>query len=298
MRSLALQASPTAAVNDEKPFICEYRTLWCSFPRLGDSHGLPGQGSASNATDHSLQYLVGHERSWIFIYERLPAPTRERTTYTQDDVVAFAERWGDLCVGSERLKVRDVFAQRYHAGMANLEEGVLEHWSWGGRLVLAGDAAHKFTPNQGLGFNNGIQDVVALTNELHRALQQQQQEDRYHDHEDAKDAGMQGLDVHEIAAAFERYQSSRLQGARDELTLSARVTHMSAWRTSFHWFFDWWVQPYFPDWLHVWLGNWMVAQRVSKGLVLDFVEGEELFVGSIPWVHPVKRRVAPASTKS
>ena len=48
-------------------------------------------------------------------------------------VLAMAEKWGHLAVG-EKLTVKDVFAQRYHAGMTNLEEGILKHWSWG-RLV-------------------------------------------------------------------------------------------------------------------------------------------------------------------
>ncbi|KAF7589930.1 hypothetical protein BBP40_003510 [Aspergillus hancockii] len=52
--------------------------------------------------------------------------------------------------------------------MSNLEEGILRYWSLG-QVVLAGDACHKRTPNGGLGFNNGIQDVVVLCYHLQEA---------------------------------------------------------------------------------------------------------------------------------
>ncbi|KAI6778566.1 parallel beta-helix repeat protein [Emericellopsis cladophorae] len=41
---------------------------------------------------------------------------------------------------TDNLKVQDVWDKRFTAGMANFEEGIASHWSWG-RIVLAGDAA-------------------------------------------------------------------------------------------------------------------------------------------------------------
>ncbi|KAI2616515.1 FAD/NAD(P)-binding domain-containing protein [Hypoxylon sp. NC1633] len=295
MRALALKASPTAAVNDEKPFTCEYKTMWCSFPQQGDAFGPPGTAGETHATDHSIQFLNGHERSWFFLYERLPAPTKERRDYREDDMVAFAERWGHLPLG-EKLKVRDVFPQRYHGGMANLEEGVLKHWSWG-RCVLVGDAAHKYTPNQGLGFNAGLQDVVALTNELHRALDTLSPE-QYHDDENGNAESGKGLGMNALTAVFERYQATRMEIVTDELGVTGMTTRISAWQTSLHWLFDRWISPFFPRFVETWIGTQFICKHFRNVLVLDFSEGDEPFAGSIPWVYAIKGRSPPVLTKS
>ncbi|KAK7752497.1 hypothetical protein SLS62_005465 [Diatrype stigma] len=84
-------------------------------------------------------------------------PTRNYVSYTLEDVKALTPRYRDLAIGggdSEHLRLRaqDVFPQRYAAGMANLEEGILEH-SCLNRLVLVDDTCHKLTPIQGLDYN-------------------------------------------------------------------------------------------------------------------------------------------------
>lgn len=141
MRDLAIQSSATE-VNEEKLYLSEYRVLWCTFPRQPGSE--TGDALEIHGTDVSLQCFSGSDLTWIFIYERLEKPTRDRVSYTQEDVEALAMRRGDLPI-SEHLKVKDIFPRRYLASMANLEEGILKHWSWG-RIVLVGDACHKFTP--------------------------------------------------------------------------------------------------------------------------------------------------------
>ncbi|KAI2622985.1 FAD/NAD(P)-binding domain-containing protein [Hypomontagnella submonticulosa] len=291
MRAIALRQSPKIDIDDEKPFVSEYKTMWCSFPLQGDKHdGPPGTAGDSHAKDYSLQYLVGHDRAWIFVYERLPAPTRERVDYTQEDVAAFAEKWGDLAIGT-KLKIRDIFPQRYHAGMSNLGEGILKRWSWG-RIVLTGDAAHKFTPNPGQGFMNGIEDAVALTNELYHILHPEEQSN------DEK-AGTIESDINPstgvLSAAFERFQKSRLEGVKAGLEMSATETRTSTWLKTRYWFFDWWMLPYFPKWLVTLMLKYLFRGRARYGLVLDFVEGEEPFEGKYTWINRIPN---PASKKT
>ncbi|KAI1441826.1 FAD/NAD(P)-binding domain-containing protein [Annulohypoxylon stygium] len=288
MRSLALKALPTIDIDEDKPFMCNYRTLWCSFPRQGDENGgAPGTAWAAHAKDHSIQYLVGLERSWIFIYERLPnAPVRMGTRYTEKDAIEFAEKYGHMAVG-DNLTVKDVFPQRYTVGMAVLEEGVLKRWSWG-RVVLTGDAAHKFTPNQGLGYNNGLQDAVALTNELHRAL-----------HDDSE-KNKTGPSVEALSAAFERYQKSRMNEVKDDWSISIMETQMSAWYNNLYWFLDYWVQPYLPRFVEVLILRYVISGRASKGHVLDFTDDKEPFPNTtVPWKHliPGPASRAPAKAK-
>lgn len=295
MRTLALQAAPSAAaadVDEEEPFVSEYRMMWCSFPSQGEGeeHGGAGAAQDTHGDGRSVQFLTGGTRSWMFVYEQLPAPTRDRARYTADDVAAYAEKWGDLPVDSEGLRVRDMFAQRHHAGMTNLEEGVLRRWSWGGRLVLAGDAAHKFTPNAGLGYNNGIQDAAALTNELYRALHPSPYSDEKADEKRSSNnaaAAAAGPSAEVLGAAFERYQAVRRAAVESDFSASAFHTRTDAWRTTLHWLWDQWVLPRVPERLMLWVVRRLVGGSVARGVALDFLGGEEPFVGSIPWAHPI-----------
>ncbi|KAI1415621.1 FAD/NAD(P)-binding domain-containing protein [Hypoxylon sp. FL1857] len=292
MRELALKASPTIDIDDEKPFISEYKTAWFSFPLQGDEKGgPPGRAWWCHEKDYSAQYLLGVDRAWAFIYERLPAPTRESPRYTEADTIAFVEKRGDLFL-CDNLQVKDVFPQRYHGGMTILQEGVLKRWTWG-RIVLVGDAAHKFTSNQGLGYQDGLHDAIILANQLYHVLNTSSENGETSKIGDKKDPGLEAL-----SGAFERYQNARIKGAQSDCDFSATTTRLSAWRNNFYWFFDWWARPYFPHWLDVWMGNYLFLERVSHGPVLDYVEGEEPFPsGSVPWKYPIPNRNRPTITK-
>ncbi|KAI1094230.1 FAD/NAD(P)-binding domain-containing protein [Rostrohypoxylon terebratum] len=279
MRSLALKASPTIDIDDEKPFVCNYRTMWCSFPLQGENHGgPPGTAWFAHAKDHSAQCVIGLERSWVFVYERLPnGPVKMGTRYTEKDAIEFAEKYSHMAACGN-LIVRDVFPQRYTVGMAVLEEGVLKRWSWG-RIVLTGDAAHKFTPNQGLGYINGMHDAIALTNELHRALHTPSQEP-------GSEKNQNGPSLEVLSAAFERYYKSRINEVQDDWNVSSMETQMCAWYNGLYWFADYWVQPYLPRSAHVLLARYVISNRASRGQVLDFTDDKEPFPNAtIPWKH-------------
>ncbi|KAI1137911.1 FAD/NAD(P)-binding domain-containing protein [Hypoxylon sp. FL0543] len=292
MRSLALKASPTADVDGEEPFVSEYKTAWFSFPLQGDAKGGgPGWAWWCQSKDHSAQYLIGVDRAWLFVYERLPAPTRESPRYTEMDFIAFMEKWGDLYV-CDNMQVKDVFPQRYHGGMTILQEGVLKRWAWG-RMVLVGDAAHKFTPNQGLGYQEGLSDAIVLANQLYHVLRTPLENGQAEKAQTKSDPGLEAL-----SGAFERYQNARIKRAQANCKLSATTTKLTAWRNGLYWFFDWWARPLFPRWLDVWMGNYVFRERTSNGPVLDFVEGEEPFpAGKFPWKYPIPNRNRPVITK-
>ncbi|KAI0111610.1 FAD/NAD(P)-binding domain-containing protein [Daldinia grandis] len=289
MRNLALKASPKIQIDQEKPFLAEYRMLWASFPLQGDKHdGPPGLGGSSNCSGHALQYVLGKTRGWIFIYERLATPTREPTRYTEEDVIACGERWGDVAFG-KKLKVKDVFSKRIHAGMTNLEEGVLKRWFWG-RIVLVGDAAHKFTPNPGQGYMNGMQDVLALTNILHSVLKP------YRDDVNGEYAGKRP-NTKVLSAAFKRYQDERIAGAHQGCNFSGNEIRRQTQRTTWLWLLDTWVMPYFPKWADSLLLEFAFKKAIRDGLVLDFVDGEETLKGRAAWAHPMPNQATRALPK-
>ncbi|KAI1467508.1 FAD/NAD(P)-binding domain-containing protein [Daldinia caldariorum] len=291
MRSISLKASPKIKIDQEKPFVAEYRMLWASFPLQDGKHDGPqGLCGSSLGRDHSLQYFLGKGRGWIFVYERLPTPTREPTRYTEEDVIAVGERWGDVAVGT-KLKVKDVFPRRIDAGMTNLEEGVLKRWFWE-RIVLVGDAAHKFTPNPGQGYMNGMEDVLTLTNILHGVLKQ------YHDNDEEAAASEEhvgtGPSTKVLSAAFQRYQDGRLAGAHHGCNLSGYEIRKATQRTILLWFFETWVMPCFPRWMDSLMLEIALKKSIRNGLVLDFVDGEESIKGRAAWVHPMPNQAARA----
>ncbi|KAF7533174.1 hypothetical protein G7054_g7321 [Neopestalotiopsis clavispora] len=222
MRKLALEEDPAREWDAEKPFTTIYKCMWCSFPRPAGSE--PGEGFNTHNTDKSSMYISGLERSWIFLYEKLPEVTRERHSYSEKEIEEFAAGFVDYSI-TDTLKVEYALENRMTSGMANLEEGVLKHWSFG-RIALAGDACHKFTPNAGLGLNNGIQDVVALCNRL----------------QDAQSKGSLGDSV-TLSNMFKDYQTERIDLVKDDEKRSAHITRFHAWADRIHYFIARFVLP-------------------------------------------------------
>jgi 2-polyprenyl-6-methoxyphenol hydroxylase-like FAD-dependent oxidoreductase len=271
MRSLALEASAKAEVNDTKPFVAEYKILWCSIPPRPEFK--KGTTFETHGKNVALQLFNRDEGCFLFLYERLAEPTKERTFYTQADIESCAERLTEMAV-TGNLKVKDLFPTRYNAGMANLEEGYLHHWSWE-RIVLVGDAVRKYAPNNGTGYNNGIQDVVVLANELHRALSSSPDGD--------------SLSQEQLATVFSQYQSLRFVPTEKALTASKMMIRTSTWNNWFYWLMDWYILPTIPS-LTTSRINKLSLDFVSKSYVLDFISGEEPFEGTIPWAHRIPAR--------
>ncbi|RAH76613.1 FAD binding domain-containing protein [Aspergillus japonicus CBS 114.51] len=261
MRDLALAegSPPQPQWDDAVPFTAQYRCFWCSFPRPSAADVEVGHGSDTQSKDMSVMFLAGQERGWVFLYERIPTgPTTERMRYTKADMEAYAARFADFPV-SKMLKVKDVYATRLTEGMANLEEGILAQWSWGGRIVLAGDACHKFTPNAGRGLNNGMQDVVALCNGLHALLQSS------------------GPDVAPsktaLAKVFEEYQKVRAAPLKADADQSLSQSRMHAWASPFYQFMARYVMS--RDWVMWFLLNFLGAREIRKALALDYIPADE-----------------------
>lgn len=267
MREQALEDSQRdwdAAV----PFPALYKCMRCSFPRVGDC----GQSTDTQSQNMSTMFLAGRELGWIFLYERLSEPTTSRVDYSEEDRQAFAAKFADFPV-TDKLKVYDVYDSRLNDGMANLEEGILKHWSWG-RIVLAGDACHKFTPNAGRGLNNGIQDVVALCNGLHQILETRSETDL--------------PDVVTLGKMFADYQQTRSAPVKSDGNQSLYVSRMQAWANWFSYFMSRYVMSY--DWVLTSMVNSLAANRIRKALVLNYIHVDEPFLASVEWEHPLREK--------
>ncbi|KAH7322506.1 hypothetical protein B0I35DRAFT_350971 [Stachybotrys elegans] len=260
MRKLALAEDPHADWDSEEVYLCEYRSVWFSLPR---TEGVAeGQLCETQDTNHSITYIQGRDRGWVFLYEKLPQPTTERVTYTEKDMIALAEKLAEYPV-NEKFKVKDAFAQRVAAGMGNLQEGVAKKWSWG-RIALVGDACHKFTPNAGLGFNNGVQDVVAICNGLRDMIRETPRPD-----------------TRTLTRVFHAYQANRQELMQADAMTSGNLTRMQAWHGLLFYFMARFIMAINP--LQVWLLNTFSTPLVQRSLILDYVAGEEPMRGNYPW---------------
>ncbi|KAJ5008475.1 FAD-dependent monooxygenase sdnN [Colletotrichum sp. SAR 10_66] len=270
MRCLALEEDPAREWDPEKPYETNYRCMWASFPRPTAA----GQSYETQGVDQSVMYITGKERGWIFCYEKLPEPTKERISFTEKELEEYGARFAEWPI-TDTLKVKDVFKERYNAGGAGLEEGICKHWSFNGRIVLVGDAAHKFTPNAGLGFNNGVQDVVAVCNGLRKLI--------------AESNGTPGFDA--LESLFEEYKTDRMEGLEKDLGQSARLTRLHAWATTK----DWFMARYILSWgfMQRILLAYIVSPAIQKAKVFDFIAASEPFEpGSFKWLHPLLNTVS------
>lgn len=265
MRRLALKESPTAKVNDEKPLLTSYRCLFGTASLLSGLH--PGELWGGHGPKASTQTFVGKDRAWFFVYEELDKPTRERHKYSKKDIEQYVDKWGHLAI-TDTLKVKDLYAVVQDLALTDLQEGSMKVFTWN-RIVLVGDAVCKHTPNAGLGYNSGVQDLVVVVNGLYRLLQNHP-------------AG-RAVDTESIEAVFQQYQKEREKDSKKGWEGSYKLTRMQAFATWGDWLMERWVIPKLN------LGKVLSQAAARRGLhdtkVLSFLEEKELVQGTTPWVH-------------
>ncbi|KAL7914936.1 hypothetical protein GGI35DRAFT_435620 [Trichoderma velutinum] len=266
MRKLAVEADPNVSWDPEVPYTSSYRCLWASFKRPTAT----GDAFETQHKDTSVMYVTGKERGWIFLYEKLPEPTKERISYTAEDVEAMGNRFAEYPI-TDGLKVKDVFPDRITGGMSDLQEGICNNWGWG-RIVLAGDAIHKVCPNAGQGYQTGLQDVVSLVNNLRKLVVSS---------EPSMDPSVSALE-----AMYKSYQSQRWGPLSHDTFMSRQLTRLHAWANVWYFLLSRYVLlPHFMDYI---MNEWLQAPATSKALAFNFLDAEEPFQGQVPWVHPLK----------
>ncbi|KAK7997544.1 hypothetical protein PG989_005584 [Apiospora arundinis] len=276
----------------EPPYLTTYRCFWMRFPRLPGI--APGDMTESHGPQATTQYFASEDSAVVAVYERLPQPTRRPPRrYTDEDEAAFVARWGHLPLddnphyrnaeGVRVLTLGEAYAHRVQTGFINLEEGVVADWSRGGRAVLVGDAAHKFTPSTGAGCNNGIVDVVVLVNKLHKIFAMADGGDSSSSSSSAtKNANV--IPEDKLTAAFREYQEARFNTVAFHCGFSGRATSNASWATPWGKFMDLYVLS--VDLVLRLLVRW-AAGKTALSPVFDFIEGEEMVVGRCPWVHKI-----------
>jgi 2-polyprenyl-6-methoxyphenol hydroxylase-like FAD-dependent oxidoreductase len=257
MRELALEAD-SLEVNEAEPFLTSYQALWVRFATTSMPIYKQGIAVETHGFEIGTQCFCGEKSATIGVYKKLAKPTRTSKRYNKKDEAALIEEWGHLpLLKDAKFSLKDAYEARTDSGLVNLEEGVLPHWSWNGRIVLVGDAAHKFTPSVGSGLNFGIIDTVFLANELHNLSQ------RYED--DSKLWWSQSA----LAEAFKRYQEKRQQETIDGCQQSSGMTCMVTWASLGLRIIDQYVLP--NSVVQRLFGIW-ITSKASKPPAYDFEE--------------------------
>ncbi|KAI4592700.1 hypothetical protein KJ359_010459 [Pestalotiopsis sp. 9143b] len=287
MRTLALKAGPdTDYINPERPYRAEYRCLWGTCPRPAAIP--PKSNYEAHGSVRSLMFMTAHDQAWFFLYEQLEKPTDDaRRDYAVSDQEQFAARFAGMHVTPD-LVFGDVWPTRMACGMADQLEGVLPHWrlapAVGGRVVLAGDAVHRFTPNFGWGYNSGVNDIAVLTSLLHAEVVQEQ----FVPSTEALD------DV------FARYQTARQvdDDIANVAANSAKVTRQSArprqWlAAALFWLLEHVLPNLIPN-FEMFASKKILGKIMRRGRVLDFLpEGAfaqtdaRVFGGELGWDFPI-----------
>ncbi|KAK3348489.1 FAD binding domain-containing protein [Neurospora tetraspora] len=249
----------------------------------------------------TFQLIVGPPSCnmlFFFFCARLPSSTptkgttRKRTHYTPHDAHSFVTSLSHHHPTPD-YTVQDIWSQVTWSHMSDLEEGVIEgDWydTRDGRIVLAGDAAHKMTPNAGLGLNEGVQDVVGLVNGVCSMLDDIRARAR-------KRPMMVQPSSEDLVETFRAYQSLRRPRAAKVVGLSALWTRMVAWDNWAWRALDKWV-TLAPEMLKVNVDRtglkWLMSPVVAGGLVLKLKGMKErgFREGTVKWKEgvPVRRK--------
>ncbi|KAI1080699.1 FAD/NAD(P)-binding domain-containing protein [Whalleya microplaca] len=264
MQALAMDMQPPDRSQRQKlPYTATYRMIFGSMPEVpGLMHNTNYEGASKGV---STQIINGEGQAWFAIFEALDHPISERVRYTEEDKRKVLEKWGDLYM-APGWKLRDVYPRRDgEAGMINLEEGILDQWSWK-RIVCVGDAVRKVEPHAGLGYNSGVPDVVVLVNGLRRLLQTNA-----------------SPSTEALETLFADYQKERMIDMPTVMDASMQRARTTAWLTRTHEILCRYAMPYTPLIWHTLNNVW--SKFIARGPVLDWLDENELPKGKMPYIH-------------
>ncbi|PUU81908.1 hypothetical protein B9Z19DRAFT_1190852 [Tuber borchii] len=216
MWALADELSPGLISDKEKQdtLSAEYCTvvgLATPHPGLEDDYGhiLHNYGRSGGV-------ITGYGgRIFWFLFEKLDKVYKlpNIPKFTVEDGRKLAEKRLEDAV-TEDVKFGELWDRTTSYVTVPMEEGCFEHWHYK-RMIVIGDAAHKFTINLGLGANAAIESAAALTNGLYHALK----------------AHPEGLSTEMIDKVFKDVQAHRKYAIEFTDGITAESTRMQAWAT-------------------------------------------------------------------
>ncbi|KAK6215287.1 hypothetical protein QIS74_08306 [Colletotrichum tabaci] len=254
----ANEANPgMITVEEKRAMVTQYNAIVMA------SSPVPGLGAHDMevTSNDKFSFLLLCQPDWIsiIVHSKLPEdqqctwPTRRR--YGEADMEALVSKISE-CPITETVVFGELWKRRLKAQMISLEEGVLKHWFFG-RIILAGDAVHKVTPNSALGGNTAMEDAVTLANTIHGLL--------------VRHPNKKPSDVELRDAIRDEYQDARVDRARAIVKVGGDLTRQQA--------YDGWKAYFVQRWLTPFVGLDTLAKNIAGLCVtapkLSYVEFEE-----------------------
>lgn len=148
---------------------CEYA---CVFGLAKPTPGIfPGDVIAISKPGSTAGFMGG-QNSEVFCFWFWKLPQSQHSCaidniprFTKEDEQKQLERAADIVAADSGLRVGEVTRNLERSAVTALPHFVLRRWHFG-RIVLVGDASHKFNPLVGQGGNSCIESCAGLVNEL------------------------------------------------------------------------------------------------------------------------------------
>jgi 2-polyprenyl-6-methoxyphenol hydroxylase-like FAD-dependent oxidoreductase len=222
---------PRGSTEDDKKSI---QTHWKCLVGTGPPEPGLGERDMTSTSDNRYSFLTltQPDRAFWFVFLKLDQPVvwPQRVSYTEHDAEELAQSLADHPV-TESVVFGQLWKRRDRGVLIPIEEGVLKSWS-SGRFVVAGDAAHKMTPNIGLGGNTAFESVTVLCNHLRRML-------------DARPGAKPTKK--ELEHCFQTYQDEHRARVVSIVQVSKLITRIQAWDSLLNRFLSVWLLPFLPD---------------------------------------------------
>ncbi|TDZ15108.1 FAD-dependent monooxygenase ctvC [Colletotrichum orbiculare MAFF 240422] len=232
---------------DKKEITCDWATC---FGVSSFTDGIePGFVGSVAGNGWNAGWMGGKgDRTFTFWTFRLPEHMRKCThntipRFTDEDHQNAIEQAKKLTAEVPRtqglnLDFTQLYDQRHptHSGITALPHFVLRKWHFG-RLVVIGDAAHKFNPLPGQGGMNCVVSAATLVNCLQEVLGDTL-------------TGSDVWDMPSLDKAFTNLASIRVPAALDAVTRSEEAMNFSGWRDSTQRFWFKMLMPLLPNSYH------------------------------------------------
>ncbi|KAK2048778.1 FAD/NAD(P)-binding domain-containing protein [Colletotrichum somersetense] len=246
--------SAAIPARDKGAVPCEHA---CIFGTAKPTPGIaPGQVISAHG-DGTVAGLMGGVNGEVFVFWFWTLPASQRSCPV-DDIPRFDDedkrrelaRAADVLIGENGLRFRAVADNLEYSGVTALPHFVMRRWHYG-RILILGDAAHKFNPLVGQGGNSCIESCASLVNAL-------------------KDRGLVGgtsWALPELAKAFAAVEHQRIGRVEDMVEKCQDAMRTSAWDTLKGRLVFKYIMPIMPT--SLWLNYY--SDQISGGLSLKGV---------------------------